>query len=115
MAELFALPADILAVVLGDWVDIDALGKLDTASCSGSIRSQLVDTFSKLTHKSMSSAKSDHCISGRLEWFTINHLEWVIKRKIKIREWRIECNVDASLVEKFWFMQLAVSMFALSP
>jgi hypothetical protein len=100
MAELFALPADILAVVLGDWVDIDALGKLDTASCSYNIRSQLVDTFSRLVHKSMSSAKPGHCINGRLEWFTINHLEWVIKRKIKIREWRIECNVVPSLVEK---------------
>jgi hypothetical protein len=100
MAELFALPADILAVVLGDWVDIDALGKLDTASCSYNVRSQLVDTFSRSVHRSMSSAKRGHCISGRLEWFTINHLEWVIKRKIKIREWRIECNVEPSLVEK---------------
>jgi hypothetical protein len=100
MEGLLSLPADIIADVLGDWVDIDALGRLDTASCSYSIRSQLVDAFSQLVHKSMSSAKRGHCMSGRLEWFTINHLEWVIKRKIKIREWRIECNVEPPLVEK---------------
>jgi hypothetical protein len=87
MDGLLFLPSDIIVDVLGDWVDIDALGRLDTASCSYSIRSQLVDTFSQLVHKSVSSAKRSHCISGYLEWFTTNHLEWVIKRKIKIREW----------------------------
>jgi hypothetical protein len=91
MAALCNLPVDVLAMVFSAWIDIKSLGRLDSAACLRVLRPQLMRTFAS------SAFMQQAMFTPRNEEGVINHLQWLIKRAVKVREWQITCELDLSI------------------
>jgi hypothetical protein len=91
MAVLFRLPINVCAAVLKDWVDIKSVGKLDSAACSCALRPLLMSTFtsSAFVRQAMFTSESKERAT--------NHLQWLMKRAVKVREWNIRHGLDLAM------------------
>jgi hypothetical protein len=91
MAVLFRLPVNVCVAVLRDWVDMKSVGKLDSAACSRALRPLLISMFtsSAFVRQAMFTSESKARAT--------NHLQWLIKRAVKVREWNIRHGLDLAM------------------
>jgi hypothetical protein len=83
MLAFFSLPADVVAVVLCGWIDINSLGRLDAAVCSVTTRTRLTEILASTNFYPSIHVRPKSRVS------TVSDISWLINRKIKLREWCI--------------------------
>jgi hypothetical protein len=91
MAVLFRLPVNVCVAVLRDWVDMKSVGKLDSAACSRALRPLLMSMFtsSAFVRQAMFTSESKERAT--------DHLQWLMKRAVKVREWNIRHGLDLAM------------------
>lgn len=92
---LFDLPGDILSSFLNVWIGVDALARLDSATCNKNFRSTLIDTFRG--HQLILSNTVEVQENDTLK------LLWLSLRDIKIAKMKIvlKFDLDVLLVDIF--------------
>jgi hypothetical protein len=90
---IFELPGDISAAILSSWIDLQTLEKLDqTLRCA----SEASLRFLALIESSSFVADTVYVESSLFRNDVLLHLEWLIKRQVRVRNWIVDGKLEES-------------------
>jgi hypothetical protein len=84
--NVLELPSDVAAAVLSSWIDVKALAKLDSALCAAESRTRFLVVVGD-----ESFVAETMCMLWRGRY--VQHLEWLAKRRMKIRNWIVNWDM----------------------
>lgn len=91
MNILLSLPVEVSAQLVGGWLTVPEMCKLEVAMCSPTLRTSLTDIYQ---------CTAAECYICKLPNITESHLDWIAARNMKIFNLCICSQLDESVIQK---------------